>query len=312
LHADGEAGPRGYSSRPGTSGDVISSPVRGSLNSNVFTAACSGAVSGVAVAIVGHPFDTLKVRLQTSTSQLISDGMRLSRQHGPLGGLFRGLPPQIATQLVTSATLFGLEDHIHRGLLYGLNRTVGNKEGEGYAWKLLPHCVAGAIAGGALSIVTCPLEVIKCRLQVAGAPPMGPRFLHSSLPTSLWRGMHATILRCSLGNFAFFGIFHASKEAYGRELSPWETVCAGAVAGCGYWTVGYPFDLIKSQQQCSVGDALCGTRPLPTLSELAKQNVRERGLSNGLFRGLGITLARAVPTSGVAWLTYCTMHKWLQ
>eukprot|EP00959_Pyramimonas_sp_CCMP1952_P179549 3753898-Pyramimonas_sp.AAC.3 len=83
LRSTDEAGARGGSGSSATSaGDARA---RDSLNSGVFTAVCSGAISGVAVAVVGHPFDTLKVRLQTSTSQLVSDGMRHSIQHfGPL------------------------------------------------------------------------------------------------------------------------------------------------------------------------------------------------------------------------------------
>ena len=75
-------------------------------------------------------------------------------------GLFRGLPPQIATQLLTSASLFGLEDNIYRGLLYGLNKVRTNKNEQTYEGGLLPHCIAGT---SSLTAGRTPPEVLRTR-----------------------------------------------------------------------------------------------------------------------------------------------------
>ncbi len=79
-----------------------------------------GALSGLSIALVGHPFDTIKVRLQVqkvmpcgSTSSSAMGYLRLTMRHEGLSGLFKGIWPQIAVQMINTGLLFGLQVLIH-------------------------------------------------------------------------------------------------------------------------------------------------------------------------------------------------------
>ena len=75
-----------------------------------------GALSGISIALVGHPFDTLKVRVQVqqvmpcgSIARSAAGYLRLTLQHEGLFGLFKGIWPQIAVQMINTGLLFGLQ-----------------------------------------------------------------------------------------------------------------------------------------------------------------------------------------------------------
>merc|ERR1711900_51424 len=70
-----------------------------------------GAVGGVAQAVVGHPLDLVKVRLQgqaqsgTKYKGMVDCGVRTFRQEG-VRGLYKGVSVPIACCGVLNATLF--------------------------------------------------------------------------------------------------------------------------------------------------------------------------------------------------------------
>jgi hypothetical protein len=79
-----------------------------------------GALSGVSIALVGHPFDTIKVRLQVqkvmpcgSSSSSAMGYLKLTMRHEGLSGLFKGIWPQIFVQMINTGLLFGLQVVIH-------------------------------------------------------------------------------------------------------------------------------------------------------------------------------------------------------
>ncbi len=82
---------------------------------SVVAFAC-GALSGVSIALVGHPFDTIKVRLQVqkvmpcgSISSSATGYLRLTMRHEGLPGLLKGIWPQIAVQMINTGLLYGLQ-----------------------------------------------------------------------------------------------------------------------------------------------------------------------------------------------------------
>ncbi|CAI5943720.1 unnamed protein product [Closterium sp. NIES-65] len=66
---------------------------------------------------------------------------------------------------------------------------------------------AAGLAGGLISFVLCPTELVKCRLQADG-------------PQGLFRGLAATALRESLGNIGFFVTYEAIKHRLLPALAP--------------------------------------------------------------------------------------------
>eukprot|EP00897_Mesotaenium_endlicherianum_P004297 jgi/Mesen1/3896/ME000208S02907 len=128
----------------------------------------SGTVAGVCQLLVGHPFDTIKVKLQAQPSPVAGqppmytgaiDALKKTVAAEGVAGLYAGIGPPIATVALLNAVLFSARGQMESLLRSapGENLTVGQQ------------FIAGGGAGVAVSIVACPTELIKCRLQAQGA-----------------------------------------------------------------------------------------------------------------------------------------------
>jgi solute carrier family 25 carnitine/acylcarnitine transporter 20/29 len=73
---------------------------------------------------------------------------------------------------------------------------------------------------------------------------------------------------------------------------------SGAAAGVVTWGSTYPFDVIKSIQQTSPD-----LKKVPSMLEVFKVNYKAHG-NTFFWRGLGPTLARAVPVNAVTFVVY--------
>jgi ornithine carrier protein len=178
-------------------------------------------------------------------------------------------------------------------------------------------CISGGISGAIVSFVITPIELLKCRLQTQGYlnnyNHKGPLnvFFHTFRTNGicgLYQGHTGTLLREIAGGVAWFGVYEysvkrmisASKfEKTKQDLSTWQLMGAGALAGMSYNAALYPADVVKSRMQ----SGLHGNDGFLTVT---RQLFRNQGF-RVFFRGFGITVARSAPSSGVIFLTY----EWL-
>ncbi|KAJ6257751.1 Mitoferrin [Drechslerella dactyloides] len=131
----------------------------------------------------------------------------------------------------------------------------------------------------------------------------------------MWHGQTGTFLRETGGSAVWFGAYEYVSLAFRRRSSaalatpvaaeavtntPGQMMVAGACAGVCYNGVLFPADTIKSRMQTAAVGA--GVRPLGFLGTGAAI-WREGGLA-GLYRGCGVTVARAAPASAVIFLVY--------
>ena len=122
----------------------------------------SGTVGGAAQIIVGHPFDTIKVKLQSQPAPTPGQPPRYTgafdavRQtvaaEGPKG-LYKGMGAPLATVAALNAVLFTV-----RGQMEGLLRS-----DLGVPLTISQQFVCGSGAGFAVSFLACPTELVKCR-----------------------------------------------------------------------------------------------------------------------------------------------------
>lgn len=168
--------------------------------------------------------------------------------------------PQVGVQIVSTAMLFGIQDRV----LHSLTRVTSRRHDD-----ILLISTAGAVSGGVLSLITCPMELLKCGLQ-AGLTSAGGAHKHVASPSSssassaaaimsvcrkiwtrhgvqgLYTGLTLTALRCCVGNAAFFGIHEvcwrrATEGGGGHHRYAKDngllSLFYGAVSGCAYWLV---------------------------------------------------------------------------
>ncbi|KAG0252892.1 hypothetical protein DFQ27_007785 [Actinomortierella ambigua] len=156
----------------------------------------AGVASGVTKLAVGHPFDTIKVRMQTSGTGRFQGPlhclMETLKKEGPRA-LYKGAtPPLIGWMFMDSIMLGSLSNY--RLLLQGGDPTV----------KLSPwqNGLAGIGAGITVSFVAAPVEHIKARLQVqydaktklySGPIDCAKQLIRNNGVRGLWKGLVATM-----------------------------------------------------------------------------------------------------------------------
>lgn len=125
----------------------------------------AGTMAGIAQLLVGHPFDTVKVKLQSQMNSgshgqpnpsAVDTVKKIMATEG-LRGLYRGLSAPLASVPLFNAVLFTARGQMETFLL---------RNSRSCTTLTIPQqMVAGAGAGFAVSFVACPTELVKCRLQ---------------------------------------------------------------------------------------------------------------------------------------------------
>ena len=294
----------------------------------------AGGMAGSASVIVGHPLDTLKVRVQNSTSASLSIVSSIT-EFGGFSSLFRGMGAPLSAAAVINAIVFssyGLGSKFWDAYLVDPNAAASNDDDDSTTpshdpWQKSMTC--GAFAGLVQCVVICPMEHVKCRIQVQhgfGSPDnlySGPwqatkRIATQHGLTRLYQGWWSTVFREVPAFGLYFAVYDYMKDSVNRILArqagvddldastmththTWvASACAGGIAGSVTWGVVYPVDVIKTKVQTSPLDT-----PLRDLSiyRVGASIVQQHGWRR-LFRGLGITLIRAFPVNGTIFPVY--------
>lgn len=279
----------------------------------------AGTVGGAAQLICGHPFDTIKVKLQSQPAPLpgqlpkYSGAIDAVKQtiaaEGPRG-LYKGMGAPLATVAAFNAVLFSV-----RGQMEALLRSQ-----PGAPLSVNQQIVCGAGAGVAVSFLACPTELIKCRLQaqsaLAGAASStavkygGPMDVAKHVLKSeggmrgLFKGLVPTLAREVPGNAAMFGVYEALKQFFAggqdtSQLGRGSLIVAGGLAGGTFWLSVYPTDVVKSVMQ--VDDY---RNPKFSGSIDAFKKILAAEGVKGLYRGFGPAMARSVPANAACFLAY--------
>jgi hypothetical protein len=212
--------------------------------------------------------------------------------------------------------------------------TTGNDDGRiRQNQNYLKIFACGAMAGTVQAFVICPMEHVKCRLQVAdssrSAGGVGGRvgvgvgggpievctsiLRNHGLFRGLYRGMSVTLWRETPAFGMYFATYDTIKERVEGVLEEkdddhpipshahaWAaSALAGGISGAWTWVIIYPFDVIKTHIQTSPLDAHLRKGMWTVGMDL----VREHGWRH-MFRGLGITVARAFPVNAIIFPTY--------
>lgn len=128
----------------------------------------AGTFAGAAQLLVGHPFDTIKVKLQSQPAGAPGhpakyagaiDAVKKTLAAEGAKGLYKGMGAPLATVAVSNAVLF-----CARGQMEAVLRAY-----PGQHLGVAQQMVAGAGAGVAVAFVACPTELVKCKLQAQSA-----------------------------------------------------------------------------------------------------------------------------------------------
>ena len=199
-----------------------------------------GAVAGAAYTVSAHPFDTVKVAMQTRPTHPPRSALEVTAEicRGPRGalGLFRGLAAPLVGYSIEAGINYTAFSQGRRWLEHNNPFVVGAgaeagagapKDGAGErrrsVTRHLAECAAsGALGGSLLSLVVAPTDLIKCRVQ--DGQFRRARDAVADVVTKhgifgMTRGVAATLAREVPGNALFFTVYEAAQMAFPRRVA---------------------------------------------------------------------------------------------
>ena len=202
------------------------------MNKDDFIECFRGAASGLTQVIVGHPFDTVKVWLQSPQYNMenASKTIKIGTLTIPYRRLYNGVTAPLLSNSIVNSVFFGISHKVHE-----------------YTDNWL---VSGAIAGAMGSLVSNPFDVWKINRQIYTKETSNTN-IKNLLKFPMYRGLGYSIARESPAMALYFYVYHKLKEEH--NISP---LVAGAATGLFGWIVTYPVDVIKTRIQSNSANSL--------------------------------------------------------
>ncbi|KAL2132171.1 hypothetical protein VTI74DRAFT_4134 [Chaetomium olivicolor] len=282
----------------------------------------AGVFSGIAKLSVGHPFDTIKVRLQTTSASRFSGPLQCLAQtlrHEGVVGLYKGAtPPLVGWMFMDSVMLGSLS--VYRRVVQD---TLFNPPWHPLHDPTVPlpahgHGLAGIMAGATVSFVAAPVEHVKARLQIQYAAKKSERLYSGPVDCvrKIWRhhgirgvyhGLQATLLFRSFFFFWWgsYDLFSRWMKQYTSLSAPAINFWAGGLSAQVFWVMSYPSDVVKQRIMTDpLGGALNdGVRRFPRWKDAAKAVYKESG-AMGYWRGFLPCFLRAFPANAMALVAF--------
>jgi solute carrier family 25 carnitine/acylcarnitine transporter 20/29 len=253
----------------------------------------SGAVGGISLVLVGHPFDLVKVRLQTSTQfRGMHDAFRTLLAREGVAGIYRGVSaPLLGVAPIVAVSIWG----------YDTGCRVGQAVFPEANQRLAAITLGGALSALPTSLLQVPGDRIKTLMQVSNAPrhvsPLAQvrQVWANGGLRSLYRGYWITLAREIPGSAIYFSNYARGRqwfESFVRDerWQPAGVLLAGGFAGTLNGLLTLPADVIKSRYQAAPEGTFASAR------EVAVKLWKLEG-PKALFRGLGPVLVRAFPAN---------------
>ncbi|KAH7348697.1 mitochondrial carrier domain-containing protein [Rhexocercosporidium sp. MPI-PUGE-AT-0058] len=282
----------------------------------------AGGAAGMMEALVCHPLDTIKVRMQLSRRArapgakkrgFVTTGVEIVKRETPLG-LYKGLGA-VVTGIVPKMAIRFTSFEAYKKVL--ADKETGNVTGKA-------TFLAGLAAGvtEAVAVVT-PMEVIKIRLQAqhhSMADPLDiPKYRNAAhaLYTvikeegvgALYRGVSLTALRQGSNQAVNFTAYTEFKEILQRwqpeyadaPLPSYQTTLIGLVSGAMGPLSNAPIDTIKTRLQKTPGQP--GETAISRITAIAKDMFRQEGF-HAFYKGITPRIMRVAPGQAVTFTVY--------
>lgn len=267
----------------------------------------AGTAGGIAQVLVGQPFDTTKVRLQTSsTPTTVAEVVgKLIKNEGPAGFYKGTLTPLVGVGACVSIQ-FGVNEAMKR---YFHSKNSNDTT----PLTLSQYYTCGFVGGISNAFLASPIEHVRIRLQTqtgsgSSAEYTGPLDCIRKLRAGggLMRGLMPTMLRESNGCGVYFLTYEAliaNQNYHGvarGDIPTWKLCLYGAFSGTALWIMIYPIDVVKSVMQT---DSLKSPANGKNMFEAAKSIYLKHGIS-AFFKGFAPTMLRAAPANGATFATF--------
>lgn len=214
-----------------------------------------GALYGGTNTLVGHPFDTVKTKMQAQTGfsgGVLGTCRQIVATEGPLGFYHGCVPPLWGSAIYRSAQ-FAVYD-----LLYNAASSypalLQPVDPLGVGWEMQARVpLSGVVGATARTILESPIEYAKVQGQTGQVWKL----------RDVYKGAHLQWLRTGPMMTLWFCLFDACKRNELTKTTIGQFFSSGGSALIGFWVV-WPFETLKNQAQAGMkGSALTLIRNMP-------------------------------------------------
>lgn len=286
-----------------------------------------GVFSGIAKLSVGHPFDTIKVRLQTSEHSQFRgpwDCLVQTLRNEGVRGLYKGATPPLLGWMAMDSVMLGsltlyrrlLQDNIYKNPTFRPGVAVDVLKSQ--TLPSFGHGIAGIMAGSTVSFIAAPVEHVKARLQIQYAAKKGDRMYSGPVDCTrkilrahgvrgLYHGLLATLIFRSFF-FFWWGSYDVITRWFKTNTSlstPAVNFWAGGLSAQIFWLTSYPSDVVKQRIMTDPlgGRLQDGERKFKNWRQAAWAVGKEKGFK-GYWRGFVPCFLRAFPANAMALVAF--------
>ena len=315
---------------------VANVAANGSAGNASLTRAATATVAPSAAQVAG--FANMSTGAAASASASLRSGPPPTRPSSrSVRALYAGVTGPLASVGLIQSANFGLYDAFRRSLHRRQNPSAPASDYL-YGDSIQNVALASLGAGGLISLLTSPLQVVKTKQQI-----MVWTFRRALADTYCGGGLSgirnfftgfAPHLYCdSVGRMVYFTSYEIFKRTLaqykvdmeeqpgGRRDDLRETFTCGpgvitlpermacaALSGMICWSVIFPFDAVRCRMYA---DSLSGTSVRMGVWETIKNGYSERKSIRPFFRGFGVTVFRAGPVAAAVMPIYDLTLEWL-
>jgi len=224
----------------------------------------AGWAGGVGILAVGHPFDTVKTRLQDmpkpkpGEAPLYTGALDCAKKtikiDGPLG-LYKGVIGPFWSMGPVFALYFVSFDQAE----LAIRKLTGNVGPNKKNLTIPQILICSGFTGVVGTSVCAPAELLKIRQQTALARGLDSSFMGACKAlwaeggiTKFYTGAGATMVRDVPGSMAWFGAYEIAKMNIctdPKHPTIGQALFSGGCGGLGMWVTALPLDCVKTRIQ---------------------------------------------------------------
>jgi len=244
----------------------------------------AGCFAGLIGTLTSHPFDTLRIRVQTSYIKSIPYHFKQLLNDGGIRSFYKGAIPPLIGLTFEKSIVFGTYSNISNYRLFKND--------------LYNNMFAGFTAGLVSTLIVTPVEAIKINQQNSKQKYGLIKCTYDLVKNKrLYYGFKPTLFREPPGFAIYFSTYSYLKDKYyAGNVNPFQSFILGGITGSFSWIFIYPADVVKSNMQLKNSN-------YNGMFDCIKTLKKENGLSV-FYKGFPTCIMRAFPLHGGAFFGF--------